>query len=395
MAAGIEPRHRKGCPAVDDGRCRCTPTYRAWVWSNKDGTKIRKTFPTIAAAKAWRSDAQAQLNAGALRASTATIRDAWAAWLDGARAGLIRNRSGDPYKPAAIRGYEKAFRLRVEPRLGAVKLGDLRVPDVQEFVDAMLADEMAPATIDVTLNPLRAIYRRAIQRGEVATNPTRGVSLPANRNRRDRFADPEEAERLLDALPDADRAIWATALYAGLRRGELMALRWSRVDLASGLIHVEASWDPSEGEVGLKSRAGKRKVPIPAILRDHLDRLEPGEGLIFGQTPSRPFGPTRLTETADEAWKAAGLKRITLHECRHTYASLMIAAGVNAKALATYLGHANIAITLDLYGHLMPGNEGEAADLLDVYLRRSGAEAARLGPPVHGNRASRSTALTP
>jgi len=71
------------------------------------------------------------------------------------------------------------------------------------------------------------------------------------------------------------------------------------------------------------------------------------------------------------AWAQAGLAPITLHECRHTFASLMIAAGVNAKALSTYMGHANIAITLDKYGHLMPGNEAEAAGMLDAYLARA------------------------
>ena len=71
---------------------------------------------------------------------------------------------------------------------------------------------------------------------------------------------------------------------------------------------------------------------------------------------------------ADEACGAKGLNRITLHECRHTFASLMIAAGVNAKALSTFMGHANISITLDRYGHLMPGSETEAAELLDAYL---------------------------
>jgi len=82
----------------------------------------------------------------------------------------------------------------------------------------------------------------------------------------------------------------------------------------------------------------------------------------------RPFNGEKLTERADEAWKSAGLNRITLHECRHTFASLMIAAGVNAKALSTFMGHANISITLDRYGHLMPGSEAEAAELLDAYL---------------------------
>jgi integrase len=67
-------------------------------------------------------------------------------------------------------------------------------------------------------------------------------------------------------------------------------------------------------------------------------------------------------------WEKAKLEPITLHECRHAAASFAIAAGVNAKTLSTYMGHANIAITFDLYGHLMPGNEGEAAVLLDAYL---------------------------
>jgi integrase len=70
------------------------------------------------------------------------------------------------------------------------------------------------------------------------------------------------------------------------------------------------------------------------------------------------------------------LEPISLHECRHTYASLMIAAGVNAKALSTFMGHANIGITLDLYGHLMPGSESEAAVMLDTYLAAARARAA-------------------
>jgi integrase len=82
-----------------------------------------------------------------------------------------------------------------------------------------------------------------------------------------------------------------------------------------------------------------------------------------------------LARRADKAWKEAKLNRVTPHDGRHTYASLMIAAGVNAKALSTYMGHANITITLDRYAHLMPGNETEAAGLLDAYLSRSSGAA--------------------
>lgn len=111
-----------------------------------------------------------------------------------------------------------------------------------------------------------------------------------------------------------------------------------------------------------KSSAGRRKVPISAMLRGFLrDQLattgRAGSDRFFGATTTRPFNGEKLTERADEAWKSAGLNRITLHECRHTFASLMIAAGVNAKALSTFMGHANISITLDRYGRLMPGSE--------------------------------------
>jgi integrase len=78
--------------------------------------------------------------------------------------------------------------------------------------------------------------------------------------------------------------------------------------------------------------------------------------------------PKSIEKRALKAWREAKLDRVTLHECRHTYASFGIAAGVNAKALSTYMGHANIGITLDRYGHLMPRNEAEAAELLDAFL---------------------------
>ncbi len=88
-----------------------------------------------------------------------------------------------------------------------------------------------------------------------------------------------------------------------------------------------------------------------------------------------------MQRAADAIWKKAGLQRITPHECRHSYASLMIAAGVNAKSLSQFMGHANISITLDRYGHLMPGSEEEAAGLLDGYLdaEQESAEAQARG----------------
>jgi integrase len=157
------------------------------------------------------------------------------------------------------------------------------------------------------------------------------------------------------------------------------------IDLAAGVIHVERGYDAVEGEIGLKSGAGGRKVPVAAVLRDHLaEHLvrtgRTGSARCFGATGMPPFDAQKLQGRADKAWRKAGLERVTPHECRHTFASLMIAAGVNAKALQAFMGHSSITTTLDTYGHLMPGSEDEAAGLLDAYLeaqRRLAEETAR------------------
>jgi integrase len=383
MATGIRQRHGRGCNAK--GRCKCP--YEAFVYSKRDGKKIRKTFPTPAAAKAWRDDASTAVRKKTMRAPTSTtLAQAAEEWLQGARAGLIRNRSGDPYKPSAIRGYAQGLRLRVLPELGSMRLSEITRTDLQDLVDGLLASGLDASTIDVTLIPVRVIYKRALSRLEtgIAVNPTTGLEMPAVRGGRDRIASPEECAKLLDALASADRPLWATAMYAGLRRGELMALRIEDVDLAAGVIHVRRGWDTIEGEIATKS-GRDRRVPIGVALRDHLDEhllsLDWTDGLVFGVSAYSPFTGTPTTKRADRAWTKAGLQRVTLHECRHTFASLMIAAGVNAKALSVYCGHANIGITMDRYGHLMPGNEAEAAGLLDAYLERANT-AARLAQLV-------------
>jgi integrase len=153
-----------------------------------------------------------------------------------------------------------------------------------------------------------------------------------------------------------------------------MALTWNDIDLKAGVIYVRRSWDPEHGPGDTKSR-NRRKVPVPGALRAVLaaEKLRKpvtaGDGfLCFGIGDGRPFRPDRLQQRADASWARAGLERVTLHECRHGYASLAIAAGVNAKALSSYMGHASIVETMDRYGHLLPGNESEAAGRMDDYL---------------------------
>jgi integrase len=369
------------------------------VFDRRDGVWIRKTFPSKGAAKSWRAEATVALSKGTMRAPTrTTIREAADVLIEGMESRAVRTRGGDEFKPSVTRGYAQVLRERVVPEFGGARLGDVHRADVQRFADALLAEGLSPSRIRNVLMPLRVIFRRAVEDGIVVVNPMTGLRLPAVRGRRERIAAPEEAARLLAALPVGDRALWATAMYAGLRRGELMGLRWEDIDLANGLIRIERAHDVVSGStVTPKSSAGLRRVPIPAALREalieHKLAAEWSEGYVFGRSATEPFTPTAVRRRAVAAWTAWNaeeteraeqegrepelLEPIGLHECRHTFASLMIAAGVNAKALSVYMGHSSVTITYDRYGHLMPGNEAEAAGLLDAYLMQRVAVAQK------------------
>jgi hypothetical protein len=120
---GVRVRHARTCPTKHDAaaRCRCKPAYEAWVFSAKDGKKLRKTFRNLAEAKGWRADASSAMRKGTLRSpSRVTVREAASDWLKGAVDGLIRTRSGDEYKPSALRSYKASLQQRVLPELGSV-----------------------------------------------------------------------------------------------------------------------------------------------------------------------------------------------------------------------------------------------------------------------------------
>ncbi len=295
------------------------------------------------------------MRAGKLSADRGpTLNEALDLWIELLGAGGDRPRSGDPYKPGTIRDYERCLRrYGFREALGHVRVRELRTTDAQRWVDDLVrSGGMKPATIDTAVTPLKAFYRRAIIRGDAMLNPFVGIMKPAVRCEVRNVVSPVLAAAMLEVLPVEDRRLWAVAFYAGLRRGEIIGLRPEDIDLATGVIRVRRGWDMLDGEVEPKSRKGKRKVPIPALLRDHLDAVDGPLG--------EPNWVARTNVRAARIWRAADLPTITLHEGRHTYASFMIAAGVNAKALSTFMGHANIGITLDLYGHMFPGAEDEA-----------------------------------
>ena len=137
-------------------------------------------------------------------------------------------------------------------------------------------------------------------------------------------------------------------------------------------IDVVRSWDDKEGEIAPKSSAGTRSVPLPktlhALLVEHVARTKRGGGdFVFGATGRSPFSPSYVRATADRAWNLAGISRVSLHECRHGYASFLDAAGVSEARADRYLGHAGTTVS-DRYRHRLRGQLATDATFLDEYL---------------------------
>ena len=160
---------------------------------------------------------------------------------------------------------------------------------------------------------------------------------------------------------------------------------------AATTIKVERSWDDVEGDVGTKSRKGQRLVPVPGVLRPRLlaHKLASGRNdrdFLFGRTASEPFTPTAVRRRALKAWAAASAERVQtgqpplqplgLHEARHTYVSLMAAAGTPLLEIGDFVGHSS-AYMVDRYRHLLDGQREQAAERLDTYLAgaQGGAQA--------------------
>ena len=360
-------------------------TYRASVFDKRTGKKVRKSFPTLAAARSWRADAQRQLERDAMpQASSVTLEQAAEAFLAGIEDGSVRDRKEDVYKPGTVRVYGHELRRAVLPHLGRYRLQEVTKRDVRDLVKTLRAEGRSDSAIRNALDPLRAIYRNAVEDGEVETSPCDGLRMPRRKPAKVQVVAPETAAQLIAALDPADRPVWACAFFAGLRRGELRALRACDVDLARREIHVRRSWDDKAGPVSPKSEAGKRVVPIVEQLRGHLldrlidGRLE-GEQLVFGTGADAPFSPPTLTKRARRAWEAQGLEPVTLRQARHTFASLLIDAGIsNVKAITDAMGHSSATVTWDTYGHLFPQSRDEVRDRLEGYL--AAVEAPGNGP---------------
>jgi integrase len=294
--------------------------------------------------------------------------------------------------------YDANLRNHIIPDLGDIELGKLTPSMLRAWLAGLLVKKgahgklLSKGSAAQAYRTLNRVLSAAVDNELLGRNPLAGIKAPQSDGEPMRFLSHEEVAGLADAIEPRYRALVLVAAYTGLRAGELMALRRTHVDLLHRTITVVEQVQPVKGghEVSVpKSAAGRRSVAIPRLvadaLHDHLaEYAEPAaDGLIFTAPQG---GYMRLENFRRRVWRpatvAAGVAPLRLHDLRHTCASLAIAAGADVKVLQRMLGHASAALTLDRYGHLMPGQAHTVADRLDDMARKAippqGAEVVSL-----------------
>lgn len=353
----------------------------------RQGTKAG--IATQREAKALLLDVQNRLNLGVtVSGDRETVGAYLTRWLDGLRV-----------KPTTLANYESVVRLYLKPELGAVRLRDLQPEHLDGLYRRLETSGkgpgvgLAPKSVRHVHTAIRKALQDAYARGHVARNVADLANPPTQRQARSQNAKVkawavEQVSKFLAHVAD-DRlvALWILAASTGMRRGELVGLRWSAVDLEEGTLRVERTVTEAGGRVvsddSAKTDASERTLALDRetvrVLRAHRkrqseERLALGplwvgvEGDVFTRPDGRPLSPSDVSHAFTRAAQAVGLPSIGVHGLRHTYATLSIRAGVPPHIISRRLGHANVGITMTVYAHAFPSDDREAAERAAAFL---------------------------
>src|SRR5262245_44482778 len=277
-------------------------------------------------------------------------------------------------------GYAQMLRKHLVSRVGSVPIQKLRAADLQAVYAAMAADGLADRTRLHLHRITRSMLKHAAQRGVLARNVADMLDAPRVRATEVEILPPAQVQAVIETLQGKPLyPIVAVLLGTGLRRGELLGLRWQNINLDAGTLRVEqALEETTRGGLAFKppkTRHGRRTITLPpstvAVLREYWKTQQeqrlflglgkaPADALVFGDWDGSPRSPRGLTHQWTAAAKTASIKA-TLHSLRHTHASTLIAAGLDVLTISRRLGHGSPAITLNVYGHLFKPDDRAAA----------------------------------
>jgi len=305
-----------------------------------DGGRVRSEAvgPDRELAERLRNDRERQLNAGQLRAvARVTYEEFEAEELE-----VLQGRLA----PSALVEVRRTLRLFGES-CGASLLSRITSRTVERFFSQRL-QQVRPATANKDLRTLKASLNRAVGRGYLERNPAAGVKQVREPENDKRVLTAEEVRELFLAAPsDRWRALIALAVTTGMRRGELLALRWEDVDLDTGTV-----WVRNRHEHPTKSRKSRVLCLIPEVC-DLLRQLSRNADFVFATRDGRPLA-NNVWRDFQEIVKKAGIRHCSIHDLRRTFASQLAMAGVNQAVVQKLVGHASIATTCKYYTHVLP-----------------------------------------
>lgn len=284
------------------------------------------------------------------------------------------------------RTYSDLVRLHIAPELGRLDVGKLSAPQVQSLLRKKERDGLSPRTVAHIRGVLRTALNDGVRMGMLARNVAALTDSPRRHTiEREPFT-AEEARALL-AAAESDRlaALYRLALTLGLRRGELLGLRWADVDLDAGRLRVARTLQRVNGEIALKepkTERSRRTLSLGpaavAALRAHRDRQAwerkaagdrwRDSGMVFTTTIGTTIDPDRLNKHYKALLARAGLREQRFHDLRHTAATLMLRDGLPVHEVSAVLGHSQTSTTLNVYAHVLPGAHVRAAAAMDRLL---------------------------
>ena len=288
-------------------------------------------------------------------------------------------------RPSTFASYSGIARNHIIPVLGRTAIDRLTVQDVAGLLARKRSEGLSSRTTQYVLFVLRNALNKAIRWGAASRNVAQLVDAPRVAHRDVNVLSPEDALRLVTAArTDRLEALWILALSTGLRRGELLGLSWSDIDLDRRQLRVAKALQRVTG-IGLilsetKTRRGRRSIILPIgtveALRRHRahqaeDRLIAGSGwnesdFVFTSARGTPLdGDNMISRPFARLLERCGLPPMRFHDLRHSCASLLLAQGVAPRVVMETLGHSRIAVTLDTYTHVLPALQREAADAMD------------------------------
>jgi integrase len=281
--------------------------------------------------------------------------------------------------------YSWNVKKRITPYIGNIKLMSLKPDRVQSFYHHLQAEGFSNHAVHVAHKTLRVALNHAINLGLITRNPCSGTTPPKPEQTEMKFYDDNQVRKLLDtakAIGDRFFPLYYLAIHTGMRQAELIGLKWEDVDWERSTIHVKRQVRHFTGDSYIftkpKSKSGTRTIILGKQALDLLGNHKNAQqkkvsvsnhwenlNLIFPSNVGTPVTASNIRRAYKKLLTASGLPKIRFHDLRHTAASLMLNHGIPVLIASKRLGHSKPSVTIDIYGHLMPSKQEEAAQLMD------------------------------